>query len=54
MIALSIGKSTYDTTVPVEQYPIENSKNLIKEKLESSGGSGSNVAYLLGKWNTES
>ena len=53
MIALSIGKSTYDTTVPVDAYPVENSKNLIKEKLESSGGSGSNVAYLLGKWNNE-
>ena len=53
MIALSIGKSTYDTTVPVDVYPVENSKNLIKEKLESSGGSGSNVAYLLAKWNNE-
>lgn len=54
MIALSIGKATYDTTVPVDKYPIENSKNLIKEKLDGSGGSGSNVAYLLGKWNNES
>ncbi len=54
MIALSIGKATYDTTVPVDKYPVENSKNLIKEKLDGSGGSGSNVAYLLGRWNTES
>ena len=53
MIALSIGKSTYDTTVPVDAYPVENTKNLIKEKLESSGGSGSNVAFLLAKWNNE-
>ena len=29
MIALSIGKATYDTTVPVDKYPVENSKNLI-------------------------
>lgn len=54
MIALSIGKATYDTTVPVDKYPVENSKNLIKEKLDGSGGSGSNVAYLLGRWNNES
>ncbi len=54
MTALCIGKATYDTTVPVDKYPAENSKNLIKEKLEASGGSGSNVAYLLGKWNNDS
>lgn len=54
MTALCIGKATYDTTVPVDKYPVENSKNLIKEKLEASGGSGSNVAYLLGKWNNDS
>jgi len=53
MIALSIGKVTYDITVPVEDFPIENSKVILKEKLESSGGAASNVAYLLGKWNTE-
>ena len=54
MTALCIGKATYVTTVPVDKYPAENSKNLIKEKLEASGGSGSNVAYLLGKWNNDS
>ena len=50
MIALSIGKATYDITVPVEDYPIENTKSVLKEKLEGSGGGASNVAYLLGKW----
>lgn len=54
MIALSIGKATYDTTIMVDEYPVENSKNIIKEKLDSSGGSASNVAYLLAKWNYES
>lgn len=53
MVTLSIGKVTYDITVPVEDYPIENSKLVLKEKLEGSGGSASNVAYLLGKWNDE-
>lgn len=53
MVALSIGKVTYDITVPMEDYPVENSKIVLKEKLEGSGGAASNVAYLLGKWNTE-
>ena len=54
MITLSIGKSTYDITIPVDEYPIENQKYILKEKLEGSGGSASNVAYLLGKWNMDS
>jgi len=54
MIALSIGKVTYDTTVPLEKFPVENTKTIVKEKLEGSGGAASNVAYLLGKWNYDS
>ena len=53
MVALSIGKASYEITVPMEDFPIENTKTVIKEKLEGSGGSASNVAYLLGKWNTD-
>ncbi len=54
MVTLSIGKSTYDITVPMEEYPVENQKYILKEKLEGSGGSASNVAYLFGKWNADS
>ncbi len=54
MIALNIGKVTYDTTIPMDNFPVENSKNILNEKLEASGGSASNVAYLLAKWNVES
>ncbi len=54
MIALSIGKVTYDTTLLMDNFPVENSKMVLKEKLEASGGSASNVAYLLGKWNIDS
>jgi len=50
MLAISIGKTTYDITIPVDAYPVENSKAIINEKLEGSGGSASNVAYLLGRW----
>lgn len=53
MIALCIGKANYDITIPVENYPIENSKLTVTEKLEGSGGAASNVAYLLAKWNYE-
>ncbi len=54
MVALSIGKTTYDITVPLDEYPVENGKYVLQEKLEGSGGCASNVAYLLGKWNFDS
>jgi len=54
LITLSIGKVTYDTTIPLENFPTENTKTIVKEKLEGSGGAASNVAYLLGKWNYDS
>lgn len=54
MLALNIGKITYDITIPMDKYPVENSKIILKEKLEASGGSSSNVAALLGKWNADS
>ncbi len=53
MIALSIGKANFDITVPVDQFPQENTKITVQEKIESSGGGAFNVAYLLGKWNVE-
>ena len=53
MTILSIGKSTYDITIPVDSYPTENTKMIVTEKLEGSGGSASNISYLLGKWNEE-
>ncbi len=53
MQALCIGKTTYNITVPVDEYPVENMKYILQEKLEGSGGAASNVAYLLGKWNME-
>ena len=53
MNALSIGKIAYDITVPVDNFPQENSKSLLKEKMEYSGGSACNVAILLNKWKCE-
>ena len=35
MLALNIGKITYDITIPMDKYPVENSKIILKEKLET-------------------
>ncbi len=50
MTILSIGKSSYDITCPVDDYPVEGTKYLLKEKIETGGGTASNVAYLLSRW----
>lgn len=50
MTILSIGRTSYDITCPLEDYPVEGTKYLINEKIESGGGTASNVAYLLSKW----
>lgn len=53
MKVLCIGQATYDITLPIDKYPIENKKVKITEKVECGGGSASNVAYLLSKWGIE-
>ena len=53
MNAISVGKIAYDITIPVDSYPEENSKILLKDRMEYSGGSACNVAFLLKKWNCE-
>ncbi len=50
MTILSLGRTSYDITCPVEDYPIEGAKYLLNEKIESGGGTAANVAYLLAKW----
>lgn len=50
MKAICIGHSTYDTTLLLEKYPIENTKNRVKEHIECGGGPASNGGYLLAKW----
>lgn len=54
MKILCIGQATYDITLPVDNYPLENKKIKTSQKVECGGGSASNVAYLLSKWNLES
>ncbi len=50
MEALCIGHVAYDVFLPVTGYPAENSKTMIPESFESSGGPACNAACLMAKW----
>ena len=50
MKILCIGHAAYDITIPMDHFPVENTKNRVKERVECGGGPASNSAYLLGKW----
>jgi len=47
---ICIGHAAYDITLPIEQYPIENTKMRISPGVECGGGAAANAAYLLSKW----
>ena len=53
MKVLCIGHSSWDITVPVDDYPTENTKYRYSEKYAAGGGPASNAAYLLGKWGVD-
>lgn len=53
MKALCVGHSTFDVTLPLENYPEENTKTRIQKRIECGGGPASNGAYLLAKWGIE-
>lgn len=53
MKVLCIGHAAYDITIPVMEYPTENTKNRISKRIECGGGPASNAAYLLAKWGLE-
>ena len=46
MKVLCIGHATYDIMINMDNYPIENSKNRVKELLGCGGGQACNAAYL--------
>lgn len=50
MKAVCVGHSTFDTTLPMGEYPTENVKYRIPKHIECGGGPASNGAYLLAKW----
>lgn len=53
MKVLCIGHSSWDITVPVDNYPVENTKYRFNERYKAGGGPASNCAYLLGKWGVD-
>ena len=50
MKVVCVGHSTFDTTLPMNEYPQENIKYRIEHHIECGGGPASNGAYLLAKW----
>ena len=50
MKIVCIGHSTYDITLPVNEFPEENRKIRLTEHIECGGGPAANGAYLLAKW----
>ncbi len=50
MKILCLGHLTYDITMPVINFPIENTKTKITSKNEGVGGPAAIAAFLLAKW----
>lgn len=50
MNILVLGKPKYNIIMQTENYPVENSKNVVTEKLEITGGTSVYVACMLAKW----
>lgn len=51
MKIICVGNSTYDITLPLDKFPIENKKSRIDNLIKCAGGSALNAACLLSKWN---
>lgn len=51
---ICIGQSALDITLPIDHYPIENTKNRIGNKrMINGGGACNNATYLLGSWHDD-
>jgi len=50
MKILCVGQTTYDITLPLDHYPVENKKVKVDQRIECGGGSASICAYMLAKW----
>ncbi len=53
MKILCIGHAAYDITIPVDNFPLENTKNRVHNRVECGGGPSATAAYLLGSWGME-
>lgn len=50
MKVICVGHAAWDITIPVDEYPKENTKNRYNEVIECGGGPAATGAFLLGKW----
>lgn len=50
MKVICVGHSTYDITLPVDEYPTENIKYRLDKHIDCGGGPAANGAYLMAKW----
>lgn len=48
-----IGLANYDITMPLDTFPVENTKTRIEKIIECGGGPASTAAYTLGKWGAD-
>ncbi len=53
MKVLCIGHASYDISCMMQDFPKENSKYSVTEKIEGGGGEAANGACLLAKWGVE-
>jgi len=53
MKILCIGHAAYDLTSTISEFPIENTKNRVHDRIECGGGPSATAAYLLGKWHMD-
>lgn len=53
MKILCIGHASYDISMPVDEYPKENTKYRIDNVVECGGGPAATAAFLLGKWSVD-
>ena len=51
MRVICVGNSTYDITLPLDKFPIENKKSRVDNLIKCAGGSALNAACLLSEWN---
>ncbi len=53
MKIICVGHAAWDITIPVVDFPVENTKNRYSNMIEGFGGPALSASYLLGKWGLE-
>ena len=48
-----IGNVSYDITMPILDFPVENTKSRVNSRVECGGGPASTAAYLLASWGSD-